>query len=267
MVFRPLHAQLDDMTVVEELTYEIGYTLTTLNAEYDLPAPTAVHFWSNGDKPGALLNKLSEKTGLKISHHDLHNLPPLSEGILWRSQQQDTKRIELIPREWVEHQARQKLNKRFGIIAGGIAAVWLAILLIFLGVFKVRDMQYQAVKADADAIAPKARQAQQNQEKLKKLKVYTDRSDSSLECLREVSRLLPAGDIDFTNYNYSKDKGVSIRGTARDQGIVTDFYAALGKSPLFEGLRNESVNNKTTKGVTRAVYSVTLPLVTQEENK
>ena len=214
IVFRSLHAQLDDMTVVDELIYETEYTLTMLDAEYDLPTPSLIHFWSLGENPGALLTKLSDKTGFKVQHHDLNTLPPLSEGMLQRTMR-DGSRIELIPREWVEHQARQKLNKRFSIIAGGIATLWIAILLIFLSVFKVRDMQLDSVKADANAIAPAARQAQENQKKLKALKEYTDRSDSSLECLREVSRLLPAGDIDFIKYNYSKEKGVSSGGVGK----------------------------------------------------
>jgi hypothetical protein len=266
IAFRSLRAQLDDMTVVDELTYEIGYTLTTLDTEYDLPAPGAIYFWSHGEKPNALLSKLSQKTEIQVHHHDLNTLPPLSEGMLQRTMQEGS-RIELIPQEWVEHEKRRKLNIQFSIIAGSIAAVWLSVLLVFLSVFKVRDMKLESIQAEADAIAPAARQAAENQKKLKALKVYTDRSSSPLECLREVTRVLPAGDIEFISYNYTKEKGVSIRGTGRDQGIVTDFYASLDKSPLFDGIKNESVNDQTTKGVKRAVFSVTLPLAGQEEQK
>ncbi|MDF7807392.1 hypothetical protein P4E94_08080 [Pontiellaceae bacterium B12219] len=264
--FRPLDAQLDDMAVVEELSYEIGYTFTTLDAEHTIPNTDTIHFWTVGEMPAALAAKLGERCGLQVDYHDLRELPPLSEGILRRTLSAET-RIELIPREWIEHQKRQKLQKQFSIIAGSIAAVWLIVLLSFLSVFKVRDLKLNGVKAEAAAIAPMARQAEANQRKLKALKVYTDRSDSSIECMLEVTRLLPVGDIEFVSFNYNKEKGVTLRGSGRDKSIVTDFFATLNKSDLFDGVKNESVNEKVTKNVRRAVFSVTLPLANPEEEQ
>ena len=262
ITLRPLEAHLDDMTVVDELTQEISYTLTMLDAEHDLPAPESICFWSIGGVPAQLQAKLAEKCGLKVEYRYLGELPPLSEGILRRTRSEET-HIELIPSEWIEHQQRLKLRKQFTIIAGSIAALWLLVLLIFLSVFKVRDVQLSSVKADANAIAPLARQAEMNQRKLKALKVYTDRTDSSLECMREITQLLPAGDIEFLSYNYSKDKGITLRGSGRDKSLVTDFFTTLNKSDLFDGIKNESMNDKTTRGVRRAVFSVTLPLASK----
>ncbi len=263
LIFRPLEASLDDPAVVDELTYEISYTLTMLDAEYDLPAPTALDIWSIEPVPPALQAKLQQKSGLEIRCSSLHELPPLSEGILRRTISPEN-RIELIPPEWIEQEKNRKMRKQFAIIAGSIAAVWLAVLLIFLTTFKARDMKLARVQAQYDAIAPRSMQAQQNQQKLKALKVYTDRTYSSLECLREATRLLPAGDIEFVSYNYGKDKGVKLSGSGRDKSIVTDFFASLNKSALFDGVRNESINERTTKGVRRAVFSVTLPLAERE---
>lgn len=264
ITFRPLDMKLDDMTVVDELSYEIQYTLTTLAAEYNLPEPDTLHCWTLEPIPAPLKTKLESTCGLKIQDNDLTKIPPLSEGILRRTLSAEN-RIELIPREWVEHQQRLKLRKQFTAIAGSIAAVWIAVLLIFFSVFKVRDMKLAAVKADADAIAPLARKAEANQKKLKALKVYTDRTDSSLECMREITLTMPVGDIEFVSYNYTKDKGISLRGSGRDKSLVTDFFTSLNKSPLFDGIKNESVNEKTSKGVRRAVFSVTLPLVAKED--
>ncbi|MDH3981363.1 MAG: PilN domain-containing protein [Kiritimatiellaceae bacterium] len=266
IAFRSLHGHLDDITMVNELAYEIGYTLTMLDTEYDLPSPSAIHFWTNQDIPAPLRAKLPEKCGLKVHYHDLSILPPLSEGLLTRTLS-ETDCIELIPREWIEHKQRLKLRKRFTLISVSIAATWVMVLMTFFGVYKARDVKLQAARADADAVAPAARQAEENQKKLKALKVYTDRSDSALECLREVTSKLPAGDIEFISYNFSKEKGVSLKGTGRDKAIVTDFFTTLNKSKLFDGIKNESVNNRTTKGVSRTVFTVTLPLTNQEEIK
>ena len=266
ITFRFLEAQLDDMTVVDELTYEIGYTLTTLDVEHDLPAPESICFWSIGDVPEPLQSKLAEKCGLTVEYHYLGELPPLSEGILRRSRSEKS-HIELIPREWIEHQQRLKLRKQFTLISGSVASLWLLILLIFLSVFKVRDMQLASIQADANAIAPLAHRAEVNQRKLKALKVYTDRTDSSLECMREITQLLPIGDIEFLSYNYNRDKGITLRGSGRDKTIVNDFFTALSNSDLFDGIKNESSTDKTTKGVRRTVFSVSLPLAKKGEDQ
>ena len=42
---RSLHATLNGDGIVDELTHEIGYTLTTLDAEHNLPAPSAIAIW------------------------------------------------------------------------------------------------------------------------------------------------------------------------------------------------------------------------------
>ncbi|MEI6891431.1 MAG: hypothetical protein V5783_04580 [Pontiella sp.] len=265
ITFRSLEVQIDDMTVVDELTHEMSYTLTMLDAEYDLPNPESVCFWSIEEVPAQLQSKLAKKCGLQVDYRSLGELPPLSEGILRRARSEEH-HIELIPREWTEHQQRLKLRKQFTFIAGSIAAIWLLVLFIALSVFKVRDLQLASAQDDANAIAPLAQKAETNQRKLEALKMYTDRTDSPIECMREITQLLPAGDIEFLSYNYNKDKGITLRGSGRNKGLVTDFFVSLNTSDLFEGIKNESVTEKTTKGARRAYFSVTLPLASQGDN-
>ncbi|MBT8042876.1 MAG: hypothetical protein HKP10_06505 [Kiritimatiellales bacterium] len=264
VAFRSLHAGIDDPNVVDELVYEIGYTFTTLDVEHELPAPAAIHFWNAGQSHAALKVKLTEKSGVHVHHHDLDDLPPLSQGIVRRAQKNNV-HIELIPREWVEHQQLKNLQRQFTIIASTIAAIWLLVMLVFFAIYKTRDIRLTGIEDRANALAPAATQALENREKLKALKVYTDRSDSSLECLREVTNLLPSGDIEFVSYSYTKGKGVTLRGTARDNDIVNNFFATLARSKLFTQLKDQSVTTKTTKGVRRAVFSITLALPSKEE--
>ncbi len=266
VAFRMLDAQTDNMELVDELATEIGYTLTTLDTEHDLPTPSAVQFWSHIELPGGLRAKLTEKCGLPIHYHQLSILPPLSTGILRRTLE-DESHIELIPSEWVEHENRKQLRRKFTLISSAIAAIWIVVLLAFYGIYKVRDMRLTHLKSQLTAIEPEARQALQNRQKLKALRLYTDRSDSSLECLREVTRLLPAGNIEFVSYNYKKGKGISLRGTAASDDTVYNFFDALSKSPLFEQLKDQSTNTRTTKGVRRSVFSVTLTLPSGEDEK
>ena len=61
---------------------------------------------------------------------------------------------------------------------------------------------------------------------------YTDRSDSALEVLREVSQLLPEG-VDLTSFSYRKGAILDIAGEADSGLLVTQFNESLNQSPLF----------------------------------
>jgi len=264
--FRMLDTKLVDTTTVDELATEISYTLTTLDTERDLPAPSAIQFWSLGDLAADIRAKLSKKSGLPVNHHSLASLPPLSEGIVRRTLD-DKSHIELVPREWIEYERRKQLLRRFTLISSSIVAVWIFVLLVFFSIYKVRDIQLGRAEKRLAAIEPDARQSLENRQKLNALKVYTDRSDSALECLRELTQLLPPGNIEFVSYNYKKGKGVTLRGTASNDETVYDFFESLTESELFERLKDQSVNAKTIKGVRGAVFSVTLELPVEEEGK
>lgn len=264
--FRMLDTKLVDTTSVDELAAEISYTLTTIDIERDLPAPSAIQFWSLGDLAADVRAKLSKKSGLPVNPHSLASLPPLSEGIVRRTLD-DRSHIELVPREWIEYEKRKQLLRRFTLISSSIVTVWILILLVFFSIYKVRDMRLGRVEKRLAAIEPEARQSLENRQKLNALKVYTDRSDSALECLRELTQLLPPGNIEFASYNYKKGKGVTLRGTASNDATVYDFFEALTESALFDQIKDQSVNAKTIKGVRGAVFSVTLELPAEEEGK
>ena len=72
--------------------------------------------------------------------------------------------------------------------------------------------------------------------------------------------MLPAGDIEFTSYNYNKSKGVTLRGTAINDDIVYEFFKKISQSSLFTELKNQSINTRTTKGIKRTIFSITLTL-------
>lgn len=266
LAFRMLHAPTAD-DGLDEIVEEIGYTLTTLDSEHDLKSPSTIQYWSKEALSACLRAQLSAKSGLRVLHRSLDELPPLSEGIVRRALNGHS-RIELIPREWIEHEKNKQLRKKAIMASSVVVGVWLAALFIFFTVYKVRDLQLSSTKKRADAIAPAATQALENRQKLKALKVYTDRSDSALECLREVTKLLPpVGDIEFLKYSYDKGKAASIRGTAGNDELVDAFFIKLASSPLFEELKNQTSRPRTTKGVHRYEFSITLTLPSEENGK
>lgn len=248
------------------LAGEIGYVLTSLDTERDLTAPAAIQIWNFNSLRAGVCDTLSATTGLAVHQYRLTTLPPLSEGIVRRTLHNKS-RIELVPREWIEHEKRMQLRRQFTLIASSIVAVWLVVLLIFFSAYKIRHYQLRRSEKRLAAIAPEAQQAIENRQKLRALKVYTDRSSSALECLREVTEQLPPGNIEFGSYNYKKGKGVTLRGSAGNDEAVYDFFDALTDSMLFNQLKDQSVNAKTIKGVRTVVFNLSLDLPAEEESK
>jgi hypothetical protein len=262
--FRMLDEAAVDINTVSGLAEEIAYTLTTLETERELVAPTAIQLWSRSKRDETILSMLSESTGLSVNPHDLTLLPPLSEGITQRTLSEQS-RIELVPREWIEHQKRLLLRRQFVLITSVVVGVWLIVLLVFYSVFKVRDIQLRRAEKQLAVVEPEALEALENRQKLKALQVYTDRSDSALECLLEITQRLPPGDIEFASYNYKKGKGVTLRGSASSDEMVYDYFNTLTDSDLFTDLKDQSVNTKMIKGTKTAVFSASLDLPEEEE--
>jgi hypothetical protein len=263
LAFRMLDAQLDELDAVDELAYEIGYTLTTLEAEHPLAPPSSIRFWTHQPLPEPFCEKLTQKSSIPASAHLLEQLPPLSEGIIRRAVD-SKKHIELIPAEWIEHEKQKNLRRKFILATSAIAACWILLLLGFYTAYKIRDIRLSKLRAEMLAIEPAAKTALQNRRKLQTLTLYTDRSDSALECLREATRLLPPGDIKFVSFNYRKGKGISLRGTAATDNMAYNYLDALSKSSLFSELKDQSVNNRNTRGVRRSVFTLSLTLPARE---
>lgn len=264
VAIRMLHQNMDSNNLADELSYEIEYTLMALDAERGVDMPSCIQFWSYGYVAPDVYPKLEKKCGLIVMPHDLGDLPPLSEGIVMRGISQNSNRIELIPQEWIEHVERQRLKKQFATAASIILSTWLVVVLALMGTYQYRKMQLNKVMQVAASIAPQAQEAKNNREKMKRLKIYTDRSRSALECLREVTRTLPPGDIVFSSYNYKNGDGVTLRGDSADDAIVTDYMNTLTESELFEELKNQSLSAQVRRGVRRWIYSATLVLPASE---
>ncbi len=264
LAFRSLPVPEDGGNLAGELADEIGYTLTTLDAEHELQAPETIEIWNRSEIAETTISALSARTGLAVRQNRLTLLPPLSEGIIERTQNKKI-RIELIPREWVDLQKFKQLKKKFLISTAIIGVVWLAALITLTTVYQTRAIALKKVQKKEAALAPQADKAIENRKKLRALTSYADRSDSALECLREVTRMLPPGDIEFVTYKYNKNKGVTLRGTAESDDSVYEFFDALTTSELFIRLKDQRIDNKQTKGVQRAVFSVNLMLPDEED--
>jgi hypothetical protein len=257
---RPLYIDFNDQDAAEQLAFELTYSFQ----QHAIEIPNILSFWRYEPLSEMHQNQIQKTIGKTIQPHSISDMPALSVGLIERFISPQTT-LNFIPASWIEQQKQRVIHKRFLKYTTIMAIIWLLLFALFFTIYSVRNAHLNRLLTEANEIAPAAKIAKENSEKLKALQLYTDRSQSSLECLRELTLLLPAGDIEFTSYNYSKSKGVTLRGTAINDDIVYEFFKKLASSPLFDELKNQSVNTRSSKGIQRAVFSVSLNLPNKGE--
>ena len=227
-----------DPAVMAEIIEEIRYTLLSLETEYGHNANAQTEIWSETEFPAELIEMLEALSPRGVNRYDLGTLPSLSEGLALRSTDRGRHHVELVPREWVELQRRRQIMKVSAIASIALLCIWLAVISIVGTVFAVQTASHKRIQEEADRYAEPARAAQNARAEKESLEKYATRSHSALECLREITLLLPS-ELEINSFNYSKGKSISLNGSGTDSGPVYAYFKKLGKSDLFKGIKNE----------------------------
>lgn len=265
---------LSEEEFILELADEIGYTLTALEAERGAAETGAIGLWQAPvDEPpkvgvdGAsaatlveqLAAKLQEAGGLGVEIHHLETLPPLAEGLARRAAEKGPGSIDLAPPEWRTREHSRKLRK--GLLAASLAfaVAWLAGVSLFFGGVAWQTRRLAAVKATVEPLEAKAEEVRQLNDKIRSFEEYSDRSRSALECLREVSLLLPE-DVDLNSFIYRKGATLSLRGESGAPEPIYDFFEKLEQSELFVSVKPEAVRSKQTPQGPVSEFTVVISL-------
>jgi len=97
------------------------------------------------------------------------------------------------------------------------------------------------------------------QRQIHSFETYLDRQCSALECLREISTVLPK-DVDLTSFQFKKGKNISLRGEARNVEPIYDFKKSLDKSPLFNSIEMGSTQPSKRKNLTVQTFQMNVRL-------
>ncbi len=282
VVFRSLGvaAGISEEEFFDEVVEELSYTLTSLEAErgavdgvrlglwrWALAAASAEESAPASEAPvagaeppklalathaglaeasagvEAFAHRLREGCGVEVETKSLESLPPLSEGVARRTLARGDTAVNLAPPDWRSEEQSRTLNKTLLISTGAFLAVWLCGVLAFWGGLKLQRDRLGAIKAEVAKMEAPAEQVRQLKEKIVSFEQYADRSHSALECLREVSALLPAG-VDLTSFSYKKAGTVGVRGDCASPQPIYDFFRALEQSTLFTEVKPEAIRTK-----------------------
>ena len=260
-VIRPIYINIDSKEAIKELLYELTYTIQNKEKLFE-----KISIWSYKKFPDEFINKIKSSLNISVNQLDLVKIEPLSNGILERIITHK-KTINFLPDYITQKQNQKIIIKRLKKNIRFIIIIISSFLIIFQGVISIRSYNLKKVTNNFKKIEIEANNAKQNYSKLQALRSYTDRSKSSIECLREITLLLPAGDIEFASFNYNKYKGISIRGTAINDDIIYEYFKNLGNSKMFNKLKNQSISTRISNGKKRTVFSLSLELDSKGSNE
>lgn len=259
MLFRSLGSESDLLPAefAQELAEETHYTLTAMEAEWGGADLNGFMIWGHGAVNPAVTDALKEACGVSPSIHVLDELPDLSEGIAQRALLPDAEMLDLAPDEWHQQEASKALQKKLLKSVAAMFALWLVVVVIFSIFFSTRKSRIVALRERALALEGPASEVQLVIQKIDEMKQFSDRRYSAIECLREVSEVLPPG-VDLTSFLYKKGKEISLKGETSPTSVnlVYDFFNDMEESPLFEGIDKQQVMTSGSGAKQRARFTL-----------
>ena len=271
VVFRSLGSGqgLTEEQYFSELADETAYTLTTLEAERGAADGVKLCLWHSavkappkvvvpgtvppkapvaaGGPPAELVEKLRESCGVEVESRSLDSLPPLTEGLARRTAAKGDTALNLAPPQWRSQESGRRTKKSLLIASVAFLVVWLVGVSAFIGGLKMQEKRRDQLKSSVAVLEQSAAKVKALKDKITSFEQYADRSRSALECLREISSLLPQG-VDLSSFSYKKGSSLSLRGECASPEPIYSYVQALQQSPLFTEVKTEGVRSKATQG-------------------
>ncbi|MEI6148791.1 MAG: PilN domain-containing protein [bacterium] len=216
----------------DEIAREIVHTLASLDIGHTSEPLSEVAVWHRGAPPAELLQRLADPFSVTAHAHPLESLPPLAEGLLRRAQARGHDMLDLAPPAWQQAEKSSLARRRAIVLSSVVLGIWATAMAILFGGLQIEKQQLARQEARLAALTAPAEKVRAVQERALALEQYVDRTRSALDCLREISDLLPPG-IDLKSFSYHKGKAVELSGEANAVTLVYDFKKEMEKSKLF----------------------------------
>lgn len=259
IVFRALTdtTELDEDERINEIISEVGYTLMTLELEHGGAVAKVIDVFSADTVVGELKDGLRGECSCEVNTWLLSSLPPLSEGIARRMADAAGRRIDMTPVSWLlAAQAKKSKRKMIGVSVF-LLSIWVLLVGGFFGYFKVEESRMASLQAERAKWAGPADEVGGMIKRIRLIEQYMDRSDSALECLREVTAMLPANSIILISFSYGKGEDLKISGEADSRTLVLEFNDSLNKSKIFTEVVPGEIN--IVGGKHRFSFTLKLP--------
>ena len=215
----------------DEIACELVFTLTSLDLDRAGQPLAGISVWHRGETPDLLLQRLQGQLPAPAQAFPLESLPPLAEGLSRRTHD-SAPLLDLAPAAWRQAESSRRAKRRMALLTGTLLGAWAIGMTVLFGGLQYHKQRLAGMEATLAELAPAADTARVVRERVKTLEQYIERRHSALECLREVSDLLPPG-IELKSLNYRKAKTLELAGEADAVSLVFDFKKEMEKSDLF----------------------------------
>ena len=253
LAFRSVNAAESVPTAeyARELSADVSALILSIDLEYGSLPLSGVAIW----RRGLDVNEISAALKAELSHEvkvaSLDDLPPLSEGLAQRfagtALGPSLRRVrgqqavlDLVPAAWHSAVMAQHLRARLILAGIGIFALWFLGMIVFVTGYQIQKHRLSKLEKKLELLQEPEKEVNAMQNQVRTFEQYLDRRSSALECLREVSRLLP-NNVLLKNFQFKKGKNVVIRGEALSPEPIYDYKKALDKVPLFSKVELGSI--------------------------
>jgi Tfp pilus assembly protein PilN len=253
----------------EELAGDMGALIVSLDLERGVVPVGGLDCWSRDLDTTVIVARLQQELEHAVRLQSLEVLPPLSEGLARRmlvppfaahDRIQGVKAVlDLVPAAWRTTAISRRFQKRLILGVGVAIGLWLVGVVGFFVGFQWNRLHVNRLEARLAALQKPADDVRLLQRQIHSFETYLDRQRSALECLREVSAVLPK-DVDLTSFQFKKGKTVSLRGEARAVEPIYDFKKSLDKSPLFKSIEMGSIQPSKRKDLTVQTFQMNAEL-------
>lgn len=269
VLFRTLmeREDLSETDYLEAVAEELSYAAIALEADCGASEGARAVVIAPGQEFSRIGDMLPEGMREDFSSFDLDALPPLSELVVRRRLEVGADCVDLTPAEWKSAARDRVIKKRMLFAAAGFIALWVLFVAGFMGYGHWQQTATRRLEKLAEELQEPALESQRLQMRIRALEQYADRTHSVLECLREVSVLLPRN-LELLSFNFKKGDEINLRGVSSSPGAaeIYEYFQSLEDSDKFLELANQQVSTVTRRNVGRvSQFQVNLILPSTEE--
>jgi len=253
----------------EELAGDMGALIVSLDLERGVAPVSGLECWSRDLDMNVIVARLQQELGHAVRLQSLEVLPPLSEGLARRmvnppftahARNQGIQAVlDLVPAAWRATATSKLFQKRLIKVVGVAIGLWVVMVAGFFVGFQWNRVRLNRLEARMAALQKPADDVRRLQRQIHSFEAYLDRRVSALECLREVSAVLPK-DVDLNSFQFKKGKTVALRGEARAVEPIYDFKKSLDKSPMFKRIEMGSTQPSKRKEMTVQTFQMNAQL-------
>ncbi len=265
VLFHPMEAIQEGSSDarMDELVEEINYTLTVLEAEWGPALTPRLDLWTAVEPPEGLTRRLAAADLPVTQARRLGELPPLTTGLARRALRDPGASLNLAPAAWAQDARKRALRRRLISVTAVFLGLWISTVTVFLVGLSMQRNRTEGLAIKARELEQAGMDIRRLKDKVVSLEQYADRSRSALECLREISALMPEG-VDLTSFIYKKGSDCNLRGLADSESPIIGFIEQLEGSRMFREIKSGGITRQQTRQGEKAEFNLTTYLAEVE---